>query len=97
MSEQPRTKLEVQGVSKHFTLPTGEPVIAVSDISFDVHENEFCVLLGPSGCGKSTVLRLIAGLEEPSSGSLMLEGNDILGTDHERGMVFQRATPRLTG
>ena len=42
MSEQKRTKLEVQGVSKHFTLPTGEPVIAVSDISFDVHENEFC-------------------------------------------------------
>ena len=92
MSEQKRAKLEVLGVSKHFTLPTGEPVIAVSDISFDVHENEFCVLLGPSGCGKSTVLRLIAGLEEPSSGSLMLEGNDILGTDHERGMVFQSYT-----
>ena len=92
MSEQPRAKLEVQGVSKHFTLPTGEPVIAVSDISFDVLENEFCVLLGPSGCGKSTVLRLIAGLEEPSSGSLILEGNDILGTDRERGMVFQSYT-----
>ena len=49
MSAQPRAKLEVEGVSKHFTLPTGEPIIAISDISFDVRENEFCVLLGPSG------------------------------------------------
>ena len=74
MSAQPRAKLEVKGVSKHFTLPTGEPIIAVSDVSFDVRENEFCVLLGPSGCGKSTVLRLIAGLEEPAQAALCLKG-----------------------
>lgn len=85
-------KLSVRGVGKNFRLRSGENIQAVSDVSFEVHENEFCVLLGPSGCGKSTVLRMIAGLEEPSSGLLTLDGREILSADRERGMVFQSYT-----
>src|SRR5690606_380800 len=54
--------------------------------------NELCVLLGPSGCGKSTVLRMVAGLEEPSEGMLRLDGREILAPGRDRGMVFQSYT-----
>ena len=50
---------------------------AVNNISFDIEENDFFVLLGPSGCGKSTTLRLIGGLETTSHGQIYLDGNDI--------------------
>jgi ABC-type nitrate/sulfonate/bicarbonate transport system ATPase subunit len=85
-------KLSARGVSKSFPVAGGQTIQAVRDVSFDVHENEFCVLLGPSGCGKSTVLRMIAGLEDPSGGRLELDGHEILRPDRERGMVFQSYT-----
>ena len=91
-------KLSVIGVSKEFTLRRGQAVAAVRDIAFEVAENELCVLLGPSGCGKSTVLRMVAGLEEPSAGRILLDGMPITGAGRERGMVFQTYTsfPWLT-
>ena len=93
MSAAPReTKLSVRGLSKDFRLGSGETIQAVADISFDVRDNELCALLGPSGCGKSTVLRMVAGLEEPGAGSLMLDGKAIAGPGRERGMVFQSYT-----
>jgi ABC-type nitrate/sulfonate/bicarbonate transport system ATPase subunit len=85
-------KLSARGISKAFRLRGGRTIEAVRDVSFDVHENEFCVLLGPSGCGKSTVLRMIAGLEDPTGGLLELDGHEILRPDRERGMVFQSYT-----
>jgi ABC-type nitrate/sulfonate/bicarbonate transport system ATPase subunit len=85
-------KLSARGLSKSFPLRGGQTIQAVRDVNFDVHENEFCVLLGPSGCGKSTVLRMIAGLEEPTEGRLELDGHEILRPDRERGMVFQGYT-----
>ena len=66
--------------------------IAVDKVNLDVHDGEFMVLLGPSGCGKSTVLRMIAGLEEPSSGAVVLDGeyaNDLTPRDRGIAMVFQ--------
>jgi multiple sugar transport system ATP-binding protein len=65
---------------------------AVRDVSFEVKDGEFMVLLGPSGCGKSTVLRMIAGLESISSGRLSIDGqvmNDIPAKDRDIAMVFQ--------
>jgi ABC-type nitrate/sulfonate/bicarbonate transport system ATPase subunit len=85
-------KLRLHAVSKSFALRGGGEIEAISEVSFDVVENEICVILGPSGCGKSTVLRMIAGLEMPSAGSLVLDSHEIYDTDRERGMVFQAYT-----
>ena len=85
-------KLRLEGVGKTFRVPRGEDIEAIKDVSFEAPENEVCVLLGPSGCGKSTVLRMVAGLEVPTTGALMLDGHPITGPDRERGMVFQAYT-----
>jgi NitT/TauT family transport system ATP-binding protein len=85
-------KLSVQGVRKSFRLNKSTMVDAVRDVSFNVAEGEICALIGPSGCGKSTVLRMIAGLEEPSAGAMLLDGETIQGPGKSRGMVFQRYT-----
>jgi ABC-type nitrate/sulfonate/bicarbonate transport system ATPase subunit len=85
-------KLSVRGVGKRYDLGRRMAIEAVRDITFDVLEGEVCALLGPSGCGKSTVLRMVAGLEDPSSGAMFLDGKPIHGPDKSRGMVFQRYT-----
>ncbi len=89
---RPGAKLSVSQVTKTFRMGSGESIDAVIDASFEVADNELCVLLGPSGCGKSTVLRMVAGLEAPSAGSLVLDGEEIAGPGGERGMVFQSYT-----
>ena len=75
-----------------------EEVEAVRDVSFDVSDGEFYTLLGPSGCGKTTILRCIAGLERPESGTILLDGTTMFSTDEainvppekrSIGMVFQ--------
>jgi multiple sugar transport system ATP-binding protein len=66
--------------------------IIVDDLSIDIHDGEFVVLLGPSGCGKTTTLRMIAGLEQPSSGEIMIDGqrvNDLPPQKRDVAMVFQ--------
>ena len=67
-------------------------VTGVDNVSFEVHDKEFFVLVGPSGCGKSTTLRLIAGLEEPTKGNIYIEDrlvNDVPPKDRDIAMVFQ--------
>ncbi|HSN19793.1 MAG TPA: ABC transporter ATP-binding protein [Usitatibacter sp.] len=76
-------------------------VTAVDDVSFRAESGKFVVLLGPSGCGKSTVLRLIAGLEEPTGGRILIDGRDVTRLTPERrriSMVFQSYAlfPHLT-
>jgi NitT/TauT family transport system ATP-binding protein len=93
----PAPKLAVSNVTKRFGAP-GAGLLAVSDVTFSVDENEFVMLLGPSGCGKSTLLRMIAGLETPTSGAVRLDGAPVRGPGRDRGMVFQGYTsfPWLT-
>jgi multiple sugar transport system ATP-binding protein len=69
-----------------------DDVVAVDDLDLDVADREFLVLLGPSGCGKSTVLRMVAGLERPSAGTVSIGGrvvNDVAPKQRDVAMVFQ--------
>src|SRR5438046_1445146 len=64
----------------------------VNDVSVDINDKEFVVLVGPSGCGKSTTLRMIAGLEEISGGNISIDGrvvNEVPPKDRDIAMVFQ--------
>ena len=63
---------------------------ALFDVSFDVKEGEFLAIVGPSGCGKSTLLSLIAGLIEPSSGSITIDGKDVKSTGKNIGYMLQK-------
>jgi len=82
------TTVALKDVTKVF--PDG--TVAVDNVSLDVADGEFMVLLGPSGCGKSTVLRMIAGLEDPTAGAIVLDGelaNELPPRDRRIAMVFQ--------
>jgi multiple sugar transport system ATP-binding protein len=80
-------RVVIRGVTKRFA-----DVTAVDDLSLEVADEEFLVLLGPSGCGKSTALRMIAGLEDPSEGTIEIgdrQVNDVEAKDRDVAMVFQ--------
>ena len=84
-------KLEIKDVGKIFKTKSGETT-ALEKTSFTVEDGEFVTILGPSGCGKSTILRIVAGLEESTSGQVLLDGQEINGPGPDRGMVFQSYT-----
>jgi NitT/TauT family transport system ATP-binding protein len=73
-------------------------VTALEDVSFQVRRREFLTVIGPSGCGKSTLIRILAGLEEHTSGEVLVDGRPVSGPGPDRGMVFQGYTlfPWLT-
>jgi NitT/TauT family transport system ATP-binding protein len=78
---------------------TGQDVLAVSDVSFEVKPGRFVVLVGPSGCGKSSLLMMMAGLRHPTSGTILVSGAPIADPDPNRvGVVFQEPSlfPWLT-
>ena len=93
------SRLSIQGVGKTFPGVGGAaPTQALLPVSLEVADNDFITILGLSGCGKSTLLRLVAGLEEPSSGRILLDGAPVAGPGADRGMVLQSYTlfPWLT-
>lgn len=82
------SKLEV----KHLNKTYGSKIVPVRDMSLTVEEGEFLTLVGPSGCGKSTTLRMIAGLEQPTRGQVIINGKDVTHVragDRNIAMVFQ--------
>ncbi|MDD1771892.1 MAG: ABC transporter ATP-binding protein [Methanomassiliicoccales archaeon] len=81
--------LSIQHLNKSFPKEDGSNMIAIEDFNLDVEEGEFVCILGPSGCGKTTLLRIIAGLETPTYGALLLNGAPTLKPGSDRGMVFQ--------
>lgn len=91
------TVLEVENLTRRFPTGGGE-VTALQEVSFTVRRREFICVIGPSGCGKSTLIRLLAGLDQPTSGRVLLDGKPVLRPGPERGMVFQGYTlfPWLT-
>ena len=84
-------KLKVEDLSKKFNTPEGE-ILALNKINFQIHRREFITVIGPSGCGKTTLIRILAGLDFPTSGNVLLEGKKMEGPGAERGMVFQDYT-----
>jgi NitT/TauT family transport system ATP-binding protein len=92
-------KLLVDGVSRVFPgVRGGPPTRALEPTHLAVAENDFITILGPSGCGKSTLLRIVAGLDRPTAGRVLLDRRAVAGPGSDRGMVFQSYTlfPWLT-
>lgn len=81
--------LAVDHVHQVFDLPGGGQYIALKDVSLNIRPGEFISLIGHSGCGKSTLLNLIAGLAQPSSGGIILEGRQVTEPGPDRMVVFQ--------
>ncbi|MDD1674088.1 MAG: ABC transporter ATP-binding protein [Methanomicrobiales archaeon] len=84
-----RIMLEIRGVSKTFATEKGEAMQALAGIDLAVAEQEFVCILGPSGCGKTTLLRIIAGLECPTSGEIFVEGSAVTAPSPKMAMIFQ--------
>jgi len=82
------TKLEAKNIVKHFD-HNGNSVLALDGIDLKVEEGDFVCIVGPSGCGKSTFLNIVAGLEKPDTGEILLNGKSITTAGPDRTMVFQ--------
>ncbi|MBD2160300.1 ABC transporter ATP-binding protein [Limnothrix sp. FACHB-708] len=83
--------LEVKHLYKQFATRRG-PVVALKDINLHVETGEFVCAVGASGSGKSTMLRIVAGLEQPTAGDVLVDGQPVTGPGADRGMVFQSYT-----
>ncbi|MBT9776018.1 ATP-binding cassette domain-containing protein [Clostridium sp. MCC353] len=84
-----KVKVKIDKVEKIYSGRNGD-MVALNGVSLDIMENEFVCVVGPSGCGKSTLLNIIAGLLEPSSGAVYVDGKEVKGPGPERGVVFQQ-------
>lgn len=84
-----KVKLSLKHISQSYIVKNAV-ADAVVDVSLDVYDNEFLVLLGPGRCGKTVTLNMIAGLEEPVEGTIEVDGETIHGSDERIGMVFQK-------
>jgi ABC-type nitrate/sulfonate/bicarbonate transport system ATPase subunit len=81
--------VRILNITKRFTAPDGRDVHALDDVSLTLAAGEMVSLVGPSGCGKSSLLRLVAGLDAPDAGELLVGTQRIAGPSAERGLVFQ--------
>ncbi len=89
MGQDNNPKIVCEHISKVFIQKGKQRVHVLEDISLSVSQNEFVVILGPGQSGKSTLLRIIAGLETPTTGKAVLDGKEITGPGPDRGLVFQ--------
>lgn len=91
------TKVAIHALTKSYPTRSGD-VLALDGIDLEIGENEFVTVVGTSGCGKSTLLSIAAGLQEPTSGELLVDGTPVDGPGRDRGVVLQSYTlfPWLT-
>ncbi|HWQ64333.1 MAG TPA: ABC transporter ATP-binding protein [Methanospirillum sp.] len=81
--------VEISEITRQFTRDDGLSVQAIDGVSLSIADDEFVSFVGPSGCGKTTLLRIIAGLDQATSGTVLVDGNQISGPSPRVGMVFQ--------
>ena len=82
-------QIVIDQVSHYYRPPVGREVLALENVSLDVHPREFLALLGPSGCGKSTLLYLVGGFLPTETGKILVDGKPVAGPGPDRGIVFQ--------
>ena len=92
VSDIRRGEVTVRDLSKTFTL-NGQRLPVLRDLQLDISGGEVLAIVGPSGCGKTTLLRMLAGLESPDAGEVLIDGHPVRGVGHERAIIFQE--PRL--
>jgi len=92
VDETRRGEVTVRDLSKSFAL-NGQPLNVLRDLRLDLQGGEALAIVGPSGCGKTTLLRVIAGLEKPDKGEVLIDGHPVQGVGKERAIIFQE--PRL--
>lgn len=85
-----RPFIEITGLSKRYPAPKGgEPLTVFEDANFSIERGEFVCIIGHSGCGKSTIMNILAGLDAPTEGGIIMGGTEIVGPSLDRGVVFQ--------
>jgi len=84
--------LRVDSLGKTFVSPQGESINVLNDINLEIYRRELICIIGPSGCGKSTLNRIVAGLDMPTTGRVLLDDEEVVGPCKDRGMVFQSYT-----
>ena len=82
--------IRFEGVTKRFRRGDGAEFLAIGGIDFQVQDREFISVVGPSGCGKTTLMRMVAGLESPSDGRVLVAGEAVRGPGPDRAVVFQQ-------
>lgn len=87
--DEKKIKLKLENISQSYVV-NNEVRDAILNISLDVYDNEFLVILGPGHCGKSVLLNIIGGLEKPVNGDLHIDGEKLIGSDKRITMVFQK-------
>jgi NitT/TauT family transport system ATP-binding protein len=89
MDTAPPPAISLLSVTKRFATPSGQTYTALRNLDLEIQPGEFCAVVGPTGCGKSTTLTLVSGLERPSNGQVLIEGQPVTGIDPRVGFVFQ--------
>jgi NitT/TauT family transport system ATP-binding protein len=88
-ADRSHARIEVTGLTKRFLTPSGTAFTALKDATFTVEPGQFCAIVGPTGCGKSTTLGMVAGLDRPSVGSVMVGGREVSGVTPGVSFMFQ--------
>src|SRR4030088_2525556 len=81
--------ISIEGVPRCFAAPGGGSTTVFKDLWLSMARGEFVCIIGHSGCGKTTILSILAGLEQPSEGLVIMDGREVVGPSLERGVVFQ--------